>query len=43
MEFKEAPTQEDLKVAFKHGFQGVVERRKILGETQPSNTQTTHR
>jgi hypothetical protein len=40
MEYKEAPTQEDLNISFKHGFKAMVERRKILGETQPSNTQT---
>jgi hypothetical protein len=40
LEFKQAPTEEDLKLSFKHDFQVVVECRKILGETQPSDTQT---
>ena len=34
--FKEVPTKEDLKLGFQHGFEAVVERRKILsGHTQP--------
>jgi hypothetical protein len=43
MEYKEAPTKEDLKLSFTHIFKFVVERRKILGETQLSATQTDTR
>jgi hypothetical protein len=40
LEFKEAPIEEYLKLVFKHGFQSMAKCRKILGETQPSSTQT---
>ena len=40
LDFKEAPTQEDLRLDFKHEFQVMVEHKKILEETQASDVQT---